>query len=205
MVMLHRFVGTDVVGRSWGFGWHSNTAASLATSHGNAVNFANNLWNGVGGAVGIKSAFNPATELTTVTTYQLQTVPPYKSAAALRTTVTLAGTAAGNALPQQCSILCGFTTPQTGRDQRGRFYFPATSTDTLTALGAFDTIFQGHFQASLLQAFTAAVAAGEIPVIFHKALGTMDLITEGNVPDKFDTQRRRVAAVVPGRLPFTMP
>lgn len=199
-IIYHRFDGTDAVGRSWGFGWNSQVADSLAASHTRATTWWTTFW------AAIEAMFAENTVAGSNTSYLRSGVSPYNSVQALETNHTMPGTSVLSPLPAQISILCSLRTPLTGRTNRGRFYLPAPSVLTLSTTGEFDASSRDAIVTALGTAWSAVNGpAGETPGVFSKATGLLQPYDEYAVGDKYDTQRRRVKAVVPNRNFQPMP
>lgn len=205
-IFAHKFSGVLPAGDTWSVGWHSSSGLlSIDGSHGNAVTWAADVWNGVGGSPGIGAEYTGGTIMTRVTTAQLDVAPPYRTDFSRETDVTHAGTALGNASPQQVAIVVSLRTANAGRKGRGRLYLPGPAAAALTSLGQLATADQGHFLASLLAAWGVSNAAGERPVIFSKTLGTATAITTFGMGERLDTQSRRIDKVTQVRTFDTMP
>jgi hypothetical protein len=163
------------------------------------------LFNGNGGTlVGLKAQYVPTTVVQTVRTASLSATTG-KQVDALQAALSIPGTHAATAtLPQEVCI--GVTTrgASTNRRSRGRFYMPATATDTATTAGrlasATQTLFVNHVQGFLQRLVTGGVT----PVIYHRDLLTATPITRIDVGDVFDAQRRRRDKLVEVRVAATI-
>lgn len=198
-IIYHRFQGTTPNGRTWGFAWHSNIVDTLANSHIRANGWFNEF---IGG---IETLYSALTLMDKITSYQLDTAPPYNSVTAVSSPISVAATGVLGPLPSQIAVVVTLRMPSTGRKNRGRFYLPAPTVGTLTTTGEFATGSRDAFVAALDSAWSTSNSGGERPGVFSKTTGIFQPYTEFGVGDKFDTQRKRVSAVVPDRNFQPMP
>lgn len=200
----HRFQGTLASGDIFSFSWWSDTSLTIDTSHGNAVTWATDFWNGVDAASGYSAYAVPEVVLNRITTGEITTGTGQQQT--LReSTVTLAGAAEASALPADVAIVVSLRSPLANRSGRGRFYLPQPAVNTVTAAGRLAGGPQGDMVTALDNAWANANANGETPVIYSRTNRTTVPITSFNIGDLFDTQRRRENALTESRQSADMP
>lgn len=204
-VYLHKYTGTLPAGDIFSVQWHSNSGAVIDTSHGNAVTWITDLWNGVGGAPGLHANYVAGVVVDKVTTTALNDVFPYRTILTRETDVTLAGTDTGNSLPQDTSVVVSLRSGTSGRVGRGRMYLPAPTAGDLTAIGEFASTSITAFNASLAAAWAVVNPAGEQPIIFSRTTGSIRPIERWAIGNVFDRQKRRVNKVNTIRTFVNMP
>lgn len=186
----HRFIGHCAAGDEFVFSWWSNTAVSIDTSQGNAVAWAEALWQGSPAGSGWASMTTPDVGLDRITTGEITTATGQQQA--LRETVTnLVGTAVGDAMPAEVALVVSLRTPLANRRGRGRFYLPQPAASTLAVDGRLDPAQQATLADSLAAAWAAANGAGEVPVVYSRTGREVQAITSFDVGDVFDVQTRR--------------
>lgn len=135
-----------------------------------------------------------------ITQFAMYTYPSggTHAAAAVNSTVSLAGTAATRVLPNQCAIVVSLRSPFAGRNNRGRFFVPVTTqnvivsgtsqltganvTSLATATKNWLTDMSGHSFANL---------GGDLLRPCVSSRGSAALILNVVVDSVIDTQRRR--------------
>jgi hypothetical protein len=189
-IFLHRFTGVLPAGDVWGIGWHSNSGATVDTSHGNAVTWITDLWNGVGLAAGLHGDYTAGTIVQKAITTQIDPVT-LRTVATRETDFSLPGTNGANSLPQHVAIVVTLRSGLSGRHGRGRMYLPAPNVADTTAAGEL----AGATITSMMSSFNSAWAtvnpAGEQPVVYNRATGVFQVIQRFGIGTVFDTQRRR--------------
>lgn len=204
-VFLHKYAGVLPAGDIFSFQWHSNSGATIDTSHGNAVTWINDLWNGVGAVSGIKGNFTTGVIVEKVTTTQLDTVFPFRTVFTRETDMSLAGTDGGNSLPQDTSIVISLRSGLSGRKGRGRMYLPAPGAGDLSAVGELAGATIVILNDALAAAWGAVNPAGEQPVVFSRTTGLVQPIQRWGIGTVFDRQKRRVNKVNTIRTFVNMP
>lgn len=187
-----RALGT-ITGESWNFGLHGTSNNAIGDVLSAWVEALTEAWSGNGGSVaGLASLYDATTTLDTATVGEL-TMSSGQQTARQDQSIDLPGTAAGEPLPPQVSMVVSLQTAVANRAGRGRFYLPAPTVASVSA----------HVIASATIAAVAAAAgalfagldAGTItPVIYHRTgsmAGTVTNLTSARVGSVFDTQRRR--------------
>lgn len=200
----HRFIGILASGDQFSFSWWSDNSLTIDSSHGNAITWAETLWNGQDTLPGYATLCSADVSIQRITTGEISPLTGQQQT--LReSNVDIAGTSEANALPADVAIVVSLRSPVANRTGRGRFYLPQPTTDALTAVGRLDETAQGTIVDALLAAWTQANAAGENPVIYSRTQRATREINSFNVGDLFDTQRRRENALTENRVSAPMP
>lgn len=200
----HRFIGILASGDQFSFSWWSNNSLTIDSSHGNAITWAETLWNGQDTLPGYATLCSADVSIQRVTTGEISLLTGQQQT--LReSNVDIAGTSEANALPADVAIVVSLRSPVANRTGRGRFYLPQPTTNALTAVGRLDETAQSTIVDALTAAWTQANAAGENPVIYSRTQRATREITSFNVGDLFDTQRRRENALTENRVSAPMP
>ena len=200
----HRFIGNLASGDQFSFAWWSDNSLTIDSSHGNAITWAENLWNGQDTLPGYGAYCSADVSIQRITTGEISQDTGQQQT--LReSTVNIPGTSTSSALPADVAIVVSLRSPVANRTGRGRFYLPQPTTDALTAVGRLDETAQQAIVDALLEAWAQANAAGENPVIYSRTQRATREITSFNVGDLFDTQRRRENALNESRISASMP
>ena len=200
----HRFIGNLASGDVFSFSWWSETSLTIDSSHGNAITWAETLWNGQDTLPGYATLCSADVSIQRITTGEISPLTGQQQT--LReSNVNIPGSAEANALPADVAIVVSLRSPVANRTGRGRFYLPQPTTNALTAVGRLDETAQDTIVDALLAAWTQANAAGENPVIYSRTQRATREINSFNVGDLFDTQRRRENALTENRVSAPMP
>lgn len=200
----HRFIGNLASGDTFSFSWWSDNSLTIDSSHGNAITWAETLWNGQDTLPGYATLCSADVSIQRITTGEISPLTGQQQT--LReSNVDIAGTSEANALPADVAIVVSLRSPVANRTGRGRFYLPQPTTNALTAVGRLDETAQSTIVDALTAAWTQANAAGENPVIYSRTQRATREITSFNVGDLFDTQRRRENALTENRVSASMP
>ena len=200
----HRFIGNLASGDTFSFSWWSETSLTIDSSHGNAITWAETLWNGQDTLPGYATLCSADVSIQRITTGEISPLTGQQQT--LReSNVNIPGSAEANALPADVAIVVSLRSPVANRTGRGRFYLPQPTTNALTAVGRLDETAQNTIVDALLAAWTQANAAGENPVIYSRTQRATREINSFNVGDLFDTQRRRENALTENRVSAPMP
>ena len=200
----HRFIGNLASGDQFSFSWWSDNSLTIDSSHGNAIAWAETLWNGQDTLPGYATLCSADVSIQRITTGEISLLTGQQQT--LReSNVDIAGTSTSNALPADVAIVVSLRSPVANRTGRGRFYLPQPTTNALTAVGRLDETAQSTIVDALTAAWTQANAAGENPVIYSRTQRATREITSFNVGDLFDTQRRRENALTENRVSAPMP
>jgi hypothetical protein len=200
----HRFIGILASGDQFSFSWWSNNSLTIDSSHGNAITWAETLWNGQDTLPGYATLCSADVSIQRITTGEISPLTGQQQT--LReSNVDIAGTSTSNSLPADVAIVVSLRSPVANRTGRGRFYLPQPTTNALTAVGRLDETAQSTIVDALTAAWTQANAAGENPVIYSRTQRATREITSFNVGDLFDTQRRRENTLTENRVSAPMP
>ena len=200
----HRFIGNLASGDVFSFSWWSETSLTIDSSHGNAITWAETLWNGQDTLPGYATLCSADVSIQRITTGEISPLTGQQQT--LReSNVNIPGTSESSALPADVAIVVSLRSPVANRTGRGRFYLPQPTTNALTAVGRLDETAQSTIVDALTAAWTQANAAGENPVIYSRTQRATREITSFNVGDLFDTQRRRENALTENRVSAPMP
>ena len=200
----HRFIGNLASGDTFSFSWWSDNSLTIDSSHGNAITWAETLWNGQDTLPGYATLCSADVSIQRITTGEISPLTGQQQT--LReSNVNIPGSAEANALPADVAIVVSLRSPVANRTGRGRFYLPQPTTTALTAVGRLDETAQDTIVNALLAAWTQANAAGENPVIYSRTQRATREINSFNVGDLFDTQRRRENALTENRVSAPMP
>ena len=200
----HRFIGNLASGDQFSFSWWSDNSLTIDSSHGNAIAWAETLWNGQDTLPGYATLCSADVSIQRITTGEISPLTGQQQT--LReSNVNIPGTSESSALPADVAIVVSLRSPVANRTGRGRFYLPQPTTDALTAVGRLDETAQDTIVDALLAAWTQANAAGENPVIYSRTQRATREINSFNVGDLFDTQRRRENALTENRVSAPMP
>ena len=200
----HRFIGILASGDQFSFSWWSDNSLTIDSSHGNAITWAETLWNGQDTLPGYATLCSADVSIQRITTGEISPLTGQQQT--LReSNVDIAGTSEANALPADVAIVVSLRSPVANRTGRGRFYLPQPTTNALTAVGRLDETAQSTIVDALTAAWTQANAAGENPVIYSRTQRATREINSFNVGDLFDTQRRRENALTENRVSAPMP
>jgi hypothetical protein len=130
--------------------------------------------------------------------------PPYSTGTPMTLTWTSASPTGGGSattLPLQNSVVCSHRTSQVGRRGRGRMFLPPAGTSVISTAGSSASkISDGAIAAALAaqvdlleacQVSTATEGFGCYPAVIGKPWSSYGLITQVQVGNYMDTQRRR--------------
>lgn len=189
-LFLLRASGTWNGGETWNFTLHATAAVSAAAAAGSLAGALEEMWSGVGTPAGaLGTLYSPDVVLGTATAGEINEQSGQQIARA-DVAVNAAGTATGSSLPPQCAVVISLRTAIANRTGRGRFYLPATSVDALDA-GRISAAAQTTIANAMTRLFAELDAAAITPVIYSRTRHVTTTITDANVGDVYDTQRRR--------------
>lgn len=119
------------------------------------------------------------------------------------TGLSLPGTATEEMLPFQVAVVVSLRSALATRSGRGRFYLPPLTTASLESgrLVETDQSAVANYASTYLQALDTA---GLAPVIWGRTSLTATPVTELDVGDVFDTQRRRRGSLIESRQTRTL-
>lgn len=109
------------------------------------------------------------------------------------------GTAAGAQLPPRDAIVVGTRTALPGPGGRGRMFWPAPATDSLTDTGLVATIVKNDFSAFIATLLGAMATDGLTPVLVGPVIGGLITtpIIGTSVAQVLGSQRRRTNKIAP--------
>lgn len=194
----HRFEGILPIGTRWGFGWWSESLASLDVIHADAV-----TWGQTAFDTTVLAMYDTSFEVQRIATSLIDQSTGVQQNLA-ESTVSLAGTTAGTSLSADMAICVTLRTATTSRRGRGRFYLPAGLTSQVEGDGRIAAATVSTWMTALIAAWTSYVDPGE-PMIYSRTDRQLRSITTVDIGDLWDTQRRREAKAVQVRTTQTMP
>lgn len=200
----HRYEGHCHAGDIFVFSWWSESGSTIDASHAAAVAWAGDLWDGSPSGSGWASYTNPAVGIDRITTGEI-TVLTGQQQALRESPSVLVGTSASGSLPPVVSLVTSLRTATANRTGRGRFYLPQPATNALELDGNLAAAAQVDVADALEAAWTAAVGAGEAPVIYSRTARATRPVTSFNVGDVMDVQTRRSNSLTQGRVTRAMP
>lgn len=200
----HRFQGHLAAGDIFVFSWHSETAVSIDTSQSNAVTWATQFWDGQVSGTGYTAYQSDSVGIDRITTGE-RDILTGQQLALRETTVSIAGSVVGDALPAEVALVVSLRTALANRTGRGRFYLPQPAGTILDVDGNVDPTAQQAIVDALEFAWTTANAAGEVPVVYSTTARATRVISSFDVGDILDVQTRRTNSLTQQRIGATMP
>lgn len=180
-----------------------NAAGSVAGAAAALHTAIGLLWNGVAPPADSIKQLVPTTsgiDLTSATEIDPLTG---KNMGQVQTSETLVGTDATGPLPPQCSIVVSLRTALFNKSGRGRFYLPVFGSDVLAA-GRLPATAKTQVATAAQKMIQSLNGAGYQVVVYHRASKTHDAVTQVNVGDVYDTQRRRRNKLVEARTTLSV-
>lgn len=171
-------------GEQWTFTLHTAGLGSLTS--------AQTTWEGATGAIWTgqyDALVPPEVVMTEVTTASLDETTGGQISR-LSTGVTRPGVAVAEMLPFQCSVAVSTRSDLATRSGRGRFYLPALAEGN-TASGRLSSTAQAAIVTAANQFFSSLDTGGLNPVLLNRTTLVQTPITQFDVGDIIDTQRRR--------------
>lgn len=201
---LHRFQGKCAGGDQFIYGWHANSARTLANAQAAAVTWNAVVWNGAAAGNGFKDHVTADVSMLNVTTTEINILTG-KQLARADTAQVIPGVAAGNAMPADVALVISKRTSLPTRAGRGRMYLPQPAASQLTTQGRVLPDLVNDLIDSLTAAWTGYNSGTDRPVIFGRATHSTLNLTSFDVGDLYDTQRRRENKVTEARVTHVMP
>ena len=121
----------------------------------------------------------------------------------VQTSETLVGTDASGPLPPQCSVVVSLRTALFNKSGRGRFYLPVFGSDVLAA-GRLPATAKTQVATAAQKMIQSLNGAGYTVVVYHRSTRTHDNVTQVNVGDVYDTQRRRRNKLIEARTTLSV-
>lgn len=197
-VFQNQFSGNTASGETWSFSFWTNTGETIDSMHSLGVSWLNTFWVG-----GYDAFTTPSVEATLVQTREI--VPGTGGQVRLReSAVTLAGVAAGDAMPADVSICISWRTDLANRRGRGRSYLPQPAESTSTAEGRVSPATITGIISAVTSAMSAITPATE-PIVYSRVNRSFEVTQRFNVGDLYDTQRRRENKLVEARQGADIP
>lgn len=116
------------------------------------------------------------------------------------------GSASGNGLPPECSVVCTLRSSLSGARNRGRVFLPPFATSTVDANGTLSTAAQTtvlNGVQALLEGIGDA-ATSTVPVIYSRTSRQTVAVSQIDVGTVVDVQRRRRQDLVEARVARTI-
>ncbi|WP_299315199.1 hypothetical protein [uncultured Halomonas sp.] len=199
----HRFGGGLAAGDVWQFTWWADHPGGVTSANNDAVAWLSAFWGGPAGTDGYGAIVTADVTATTVTTGEIDIATGQQISRA-DAVVTLAGTAAVDALPADVAIVVSLRTTLANRRGRGRFYLPQPSVQALTATGRMEPGIRTQVLDALDFAWQSYTATGS-PVVYSRTGRFTTPVSTYDIGDLFDTQRGRENALVESRESRDMP
>lgn len=196
--------GTYLSGRTWSIRQNFSSAATLATVQSDWAAQIAAAW--TDGTHGLQTLYPTTTVLTKARTYSLFLTlgPPIKvkANAAAETTMSHAGTATGDGLPDQDSVDVSLRTAGVGVNNRGRTFLPAVDETIVTGdvLGSTPatrvTTAMTALRAGMAAAGHTQVIFNDRPTVHDPVTATTKPVTSCETDRVIRTQRRRTRKMV---------
>src|SRR5215471_9902180 len=154
-------------GRPWSFVQYFTSGATLAAVEASWLSHINGMW--TGGASALEAFYPVATTITGVSTAEVTvvligTVPKLREQAVATDALSLPGTSANPALPDNNAIVVSRRTPVPGRGGRGRTRLPAPD-KTLVTANELDAVTAGKITTALTGLRTNMAGDGHTAVL----------------------------------------
>jgi hypothetical protein len=200
----HRFTGHTASNETFMYTWWANSIRSLADAQAAAVAWNALLWGGAVAGNGYEDHVTTNVGVDNVTTVTIDQLTGLQSTR-VDTGVNIDGVVVGTPMPADVSLVVSLRTAIANRRGRGRFYLPQPATVNLTADGRVIADLIADLGASLAAAWASYNTANDRPVIYSRTGRSIQNITDFNVGDLFDTQRRRENKLLEARTVTAMP
>lgn len=175
------------------FTWWCESISDIDTVHAQAQDWLNVLWTGNATIPGYDTLCTADIGVDNVSTSQVDQSSGRQELQE-ETDVAYVGTATGNNLPADCSIVVSERTQTANRSGRGRFYLPQPYVGVLAA----DGLLSSATTTTVVEAAEAAFEAVQdtvTPVVYSRTYNSTSSITSVDVGNLMDTQRRRENAL----------
>ena len=199
MTYFRHVIKGSYPGEAWSFTLHTTSTEALTAAQPAWKAAVQAFWTGA-----LDALVNTNVSVTEVSTASLDPVTGGQ-VSRLADDVSLPGVAATGLLPPQLTAVASLRTATATRKGRGRFYLPPydksfvsastgrlNSTAVSTTVSAVNTLLQSLITSSLS------------PVIYSRTTHTGILVTQFDVGDVYDTQRRRRDKLVEVRTSQTL-
>lgn len=186
-------------GEAWSFTLHSTSSSTLASVQASWNAAIQAFWTGA-----LDALVHTGVSLTEISTASLNSTTGAQ-VSRLADDVSLPGVAVVGLLPPQLSVVASLRTDLATRAGRGRFYLPPfdkgtvdATTGRLAATAVTDTL------AAVNTLLTDLIAASITPVIYSRTTHGTTTVTQVDIGDVFDTQRRRRDKLIEARTSQTL-
>jgi len=186
-------------GEAWSFTMHTSGTIALTAAQAAWNAAIQAFWTGQ-----LDALVHTAVSVTEVSTASLDPGTG-KQVSRLADDVSLPGVATTGLMPPQVTAVASLRTATATRAGRGRFYMPPFDKGTVTAATGRLSAGSVTVAVSAVDALmTSLIADSLTPVIYHRTSFTTTNITQFDVGDVFDTQRRRRDKLVEARTSQTI-
>lgn len=200
----HVFTGMCAAGDQFNYGWYANSLRTLAAAQTAALAWNSTLWNGAVAGNGYQDHCSTDVAVTQVKTVEIDPATGKQLALAVDGQ-SISGASAAFAMPADSALVVSLRTAFPQRSGRGRFYLPQPSIDSISSTGRVLADVINDTIASLTAAWTAYNSGVERPVIYSPTFRLTRNVTNFDIGDLFDTQRRRENKLTEARTTAGMP
>ena len=178
---------------------HSKDIANTIVTEWSAM-----ILGGTGLPAGLAADFMAHTTWRSVVTYKVNEAGKAVSQAEASFAATVKGSSANN-MPPQVAVVGTLLTGAPGRSNRGRIYLGGVAAASVTDQGRINAAPQGRYGdglAGLYKRLRDKTLQGDVfrPVVVSPTLGAARKITQVQVGDVYDTQRRRRNKLIETRI-----
>lgn len=172
------------------FGIHATSSASTAAVADDWAAALTEAWSGAGTPAGALETYYGAEVILQTATAGALSITTGQQLARADVDLSLPGVSASDNLPPQCAVVVSLRTEVANRSGRGRFYLPAPAFNACVA-GLIGSAAQQDFVDAITRLFAGLDASAITPVLFSRSTFIQTTITDFNIGNVFDTQRRR--------------
>lgn len=188
-VYRSRIFGPGPAGDVWNTTLHTSSSQDLATVHTAVGTFIGAVFTEIG------PMWSTEQQITGYTTDALDPNTG-KNTAQQSSALTMKGSGSGNALDQRACITFSLRTALPTRAGRGRMYWPGLDDTHLTTTGLWSST-DCQSLATAAASALGTLAGTAQPVIYHRDSRTFTAITQVEISQIVNTQRRRTNKVLP--------
>lgn len=193
----HVAAGTSP-GEQWQWTLHTQSAGSLTSAQATWESATGAIWTGQ-----LDALFSADIVMTEVTTASLDETTGGQISR-LSSAVNRPGVNAGEMLPFQVSEVVSLRSALATRSGRGRFYLPPIA-EGQTAAGRLTSTTVSAIVTAVNQYFSALDTGGLDPVLLNRTTMVQTPVTQFDVGDVLDTQRRRRNGLLEVRVTGSVP
>lgn len=198
MALFRHVASGTSPGEQWTFTLHTSGAGSLASAQLTWEGATDAIWTGQ-----LDALISADVSMTEVSTASLDETTGGQISR-LSTGVTRPGVNVGEMLPFQCAVVVSTRSDLATRSGRGRFYLPPIAEGNTTA-GRLSTTAQAAVVTAANQFFSSLDTGGLDPVLLNRTTLVQTPITQFDVGDIIDTQRRRRNGLIEQRTTDSVP